>query len=348
MPTANLSKAALLMLFIVAVSVISWEVYLRNKGVNIAYDDGGPLWSDKRAKVYEPNDKATVFIGASRNKYDLDINTWKKLTGEEPLQLAMEGSCPLPILDNLGADENFKGKLVIDVTEGLFFSTSENNTGEPKQNIKFYMDETPAQKVGFQVNRFLESNLVFLDKDHLSLTAMLNEMEIPSRKGVFMMPIFPMDFGRVNFGRQNVMTDKFLTDTSQQKQVQNIWLFFRSLSKDQPPLQDKFIDSIIGTVKIATDKIIARGGKVLFVRTPSSGPFWQGEQMAFPRARYWDKLLAVTGCKGIHFDDYPAIDHFVCPEWSHLGPYDAQIFTRELVRVMQQEKGWSFPNQPAK
>jgi len=35
--------------------------------------------------------------------------------------LAIEGSCPRPILEDLANDQNFKGKLIVDVTEGLFF-----------------------------------------------------------------------------------------------------------------------------------------------------------------------------------------------------------------------------------
>lgn len=118
----TLFKSAILTLVIVVIVVLSFEIYLRNKGIVIDYDDGAPLWSDKRAMVYEPSDKAIVFIGSSRIKYDLDQETWKKLTPFHPIQLAIEGSCPRPILEDLANDPNFKGKLVIDVTEGLFFS----------------------------------------------------------------------------------------------------------------------------------------------------------------------------------------------------------------------------------
>ncbi len=124
MPANSLSKAAILMVVIVLAAIISWELYLRNKGVRPDYDDGPPLWSDKRAMVYEPADKATVFIGSSRIKYDLDIATWQT-TGDHAVQLAIEGNSPLPVLDDLANDKNFKGKLVVDVTEGLFFSTSD-------------------------------------------------------------------------------------------------------------------------------------------------------------------------------------------------------------------------------
>ena len=57
-------KSALLALAIVLTFVISWELYIRHKGVVLDYDDGPELWSNNRAMVYEPADKATVFIGS--------------------------------------------------------------------------------------------------------------------------------------------------------------------------------------------------------------------------------------------------------------------------------------------
>src|SRR5215208_6397783 len=127
-------KAAILTLVLVAGFFICWELYLRSQGLYADYDDNTSLWADKRAKALLPADKATVFIGSSRIKYDLDSKTWRKLTGDEPVQLAMEGNSPLPVLDDLAADEHFKGKLVIDVTEGLFFTGNPANLNEPKKN----------------------------------------------------------------------------------------------------------------------------------------------------------------------------------------------------------------------
>ncbi|MBS1566440.1 MAG: hypothetical protein JST39_18800, partial [Bacteroidetes bacterium] len=60
------------------------------------------------------------------------------------------------------------------------------------------------------------------------------------------------------------------------------------------------------------------------------------------RKNYWDKLLEVTGCKGIYFSDYPALAHFQCPEFSHLKPTDAVAYTRGLVDILKTEKGWVF------
>nr|WP_183577358.1 hypothetical protein [Mucilaginibacter sp. X5P1]MBB6140576.1 hypothetical protein [Mucilaginibacter sp. X5P1] len=61
----------------------------------------------------------------------------------------------------------------------------------------------------------------------------------------------------------------------------------------------------------------------------------------YPKTGYWDKLLAATGCKGIYNADYSAISHFACPEFSHLQPREAAIFTKNIVTILKNEKGWN-------
>ncbi len=342
MSDSSFKKAGFLTLILVIGAVIGWELFVRSKGFDKSYDDKEPLWANKRAMLYEPPDKSTVFIGSSRIKFDLDIDTWEGITGDHAIQLACVGSTPIPVLKNLADDEKFKGKLVIDVTEGLFFSSALHNAETPENNLKYFKDETPAQWAGFHINHFLESKFVFLNKEWLSLNSQLLNLNIPNRPGVFQFPIFPAGFGRVKYNRQEYMTAAFLTDTAEQNKVKGIWEFFRSISKEQPVAGGK-LDTILTTVKTAVDKIKARGGKVLFVRTPSSGPFLVGENKAFPREKYWDRLLAYSNCPGIHFADYPVIANFSCPEFSHLSQPDAVIFTKEFIRILKDDKGWKFP-----
>ena len=344
MENKSLLKSAVLTLVIVITVVTFWEISLRRSGVTLTYDDGPPLWSNKRAMVYEPKDKAVVFIGSSRIKYDLDIPTWNKITGIHAIQLAVEGSSPRPALEDLANDPNFKGRLIVDVTEGLFFSNAPPNVETPNKFVKYFHDETPAQKASFFLNKPLESQFVFLDKDYFSLNGQLDGLEIPSRPGVFMMPTFPIDFSCTTFDRQEYMTSTFATDANQLNKVKGNWQFFASLSKGAPPMSEKELNSIFESVKKAIDKIKARGGEIIFVRTPSSGPYLQGENMGFPREKYWNKLLAVTNCPGIHFLDYPTINHFVCPEFSHLTRPDAITFTKHFIEILENDKGWILTN----
>jgi hypothetical protein len=337
------AKAALFVVIVVSATFIGWELQLRSQGRGISYDDGGSLWSNKRKQVYQPADKATVFIGSSRIKYDLDIPTWKKITGDEPIQLANVGSSPRLILDNLAADKNFKGKLVIDVTEFLFFSPAPFVDETPTKNLDYYKHETPAQKFSFLVNRTLEDNLIFIDKEEYSLNALLAGTRVPNRPGVYEFPDFPSGFTPVSADRQNYMTDALVNDSNQLKQVTNVWAMFGEMAKNAPPVPDAVYDSIIRSVKTACDKIKARGGQVIFVRTPSSGPLRAMEKMAFPREKFWNKLLAVTGYPGIHFEDHAPIAKFECPEFSHLSMSQAVNFTKAFISILE-EKGWRFPS----
>lgn len=315
---------------LVIIVIGGWEFYLRQSGVVLSYDNGKELWADKRGMVYEPSDKATVFIGSSRIKYDLDIPTWEKVTGRHAIQLAAEGSTPVPTLVDLGNDPKFRGKLVVDVTEILFFSTPAGDDRQVEYNA-YYKSRTPAQRASFALDHALESRFVFLDEYSLSLNAGLEKLHLPDRPGVFVFPTFPMDFEVTRFSRQNTMSDRFVADTSLQHRVQNIWLFIMNLQKNAPRPKTNPVPGIMEEVRTAVNKIRARGGDVVFVRTPSSGLFLQAEQHVVPRERLWDPLLTATQCKGVFYADYPATDHFVCPEWSHLAPADAVSYTRALI-----------------
>lgn len=343
METPRLKKAGILTLVLVLASIGSWELYLRSHGNKISYDDGEPLWNDKRTMVYEPIDKATVFIGASRNKYDIDIDTWQKVTGDHVIQLALEGDSPLPVLDDLAKDKKFKGKLIVDVTEGIFFSTTDNNIGESKEFVSEYKKRTPAQRFSFQINHFLESKLVFLDKNYFSLNSILQKLKVSKRKGVIAEPFeYPLEAGRITFDRQNIMMNEFLIDTVLRNHVIAIWDYYLNKNKEIPPLGKK-LDSIFTTIKYDCDQIKGRGGKILFVRTPSSGMYLTREKKQYPREIYWNKLLTYTNTPGIHFEDYPAIANLQCPENSHLARPDAIVFTKNLIEILRLEKGWNFP-----
>jgi len=332
-------KSAVLALIIVLTFLVCWEFYLRNEGIALDYDDGPELWANSRAMVYEPANKATVFIGSSRIKYDLDIPTWENLTGNHAIQLSMVGSNPRPFLHDLASDPNFKGRLIVDVTEGLFFS--KGSVRFPNEGIEYYSKRTPAQKASFELNHALESHFVFLNRGYFSLNPMLNKLHLKNRPGVVPAAEFPIGFRSITFERQNKMTAEFIIDTNQQIQVRNIWAFNRK-NNHIPPVNGKALDTILTSVKADVDKIRARGGDVTFVRTPSSDSYLIFENKNYPRKEYWDKLLAITGCKGIHFADYPVIDQLTCPEYSHLKPTDAVIYTQHLVSILKKDLGWRF------
>lgn len=347
MGLAHFKKAGILATVLSLIILCSWELFLRSRAVGISYNDDAPLWANKRSQIYGAQPNATFFIGASRIKFDLDIETWENITGEEAVQLALVGTSPQLILKDLANDEKFAGKLIIDITEMVIYSRDPGDQVNAEKSVDYYKKLTPAQWAVFHINHLLESKFVLLDTKLFSLNAILSHLPFSNRPGVRPDVNFPVGFEPTLFNRQNVMSEKFLSDTGRQIAMKNYWRQFGLLST-APGISGDTLKNIFTDLKNNIATIKARGGQVLFIRPPSSGEMYEAEQKAYPRSAYWDELLVYTNTPGIHFADYPVMTVFTCPEWSHLTPQDAIVFTKDLVEILQREKGWRFPNKKIK
>ena len=156
----NLKRAGLFALLISVIIILSWEFHLRHQGNTIYYDDNEAMWAHYRGMVYEPSDESTVFIGSSRMKFSLDIPPGRPLQGIMFIQLSNVGSDPVPYLMDLADDKNFKGNLVVGVTEELFFSDFSPEEVATNKKINYFKKITPTQRFSFQVNHVLESQFV--------------------------------------------------------------------------------------------------------------------------------------------------------------------------------------------
>ncbi len=70
---------------------------------------------------------------------------------------------------------------------------------------------------------------------------------------------------------------------------------------------------------------------------PSDGEYLAYENRLLPRAKTWDALLAATGAPGIHFQDYPQLQGYYLPEWSHMTQADAERFTAALYGIVNRD-----------
>jgi hypothetical protein len=337
-------KTSILMLIVVASFVMSLEWYWRSRGFTPTFNDDKVLWASKRKEIYKPINAATVFVGGSRIKFDLDVHTWEKLTGEKAIQLAIVGTPARLVLRDLANDAKFKGKVIVDVAEAQFFSFPDSAQRDrlARNALKYYHDETPAQNASAYINYFLESKLVFVEESKFSLTSLLDKLDIPDRPGIRRGPsaLIPREFSVSNFNRQNCITPMFLADPQLLNKQKAIWMMGITRAT---PIKGDTLQTFLKQTKIAIDKIRSRGGTVVFVRPPSDGPYTEMENRLYPRQKYWDYLLEYTNTPGIHYADYPGTANLVCGEWSHLTLKDAAVYTAQLVKILQEEKGWTFP-----
>jgi hypothetical protein len=127
------------------------------------------------------------------------------------------------------------------------------------------------------------------------------------------------------------MWDKIETDPYLRTHARHAWNLFKG-----KPIPPKIANEIVANSAEAVRRIRARGGDVIFIRPPSAPELRAVEDGRLPRAKGWDRLIAGTGAKGIHFDDLPAAQRLVVPEWSHLTRKCATVFTDAYVRRLVQ------------
>ncbi|MBV9317067.1 MAG: hypothetical protein JOZ34_06345, partial [Gammaproteobacteria bacterium] len=121
--------------------------------------------------------------------------------------------------------------------------------------------------------------------------------------------------------------------------ARDIWRQEFQPSEDDPSPEEarKIENEQIERMTKAVATLRARGVQVLFVRMPSDGEFLAYENRSYPRARTWDKLLAATGAPGIHFEDYPQLQGYYLPEWSHMPLAEGERFTAAMYAIIVRE-----------
>jgi len=333
-PAQPWGRVALGALLLFAVLIAGWEYYWRAFGVAPATRNSDGLWALQRRRIDNGEGNATVLVGSSRMYFDLQLDVWEKLDGKGPIQLAWEGTSPVPFLEDLAADPKFSGRVLVGVAPELFFSGFAYRGGA----LKYYRKESPSQRIGQWLSmHFIEPYFAFDDAD-FALATVLKRQDWPARGGkpahlsVRKLSISGPD-------RNTHLWEKVADDPDYKALARRIWLQDFQPSDDDPPPEKlkQMLSEQIDRAVAAVIKLRERGVKVLFVRPPSAGPYLEYDNKLFPRATSWDVLLAKSGAPGIHFEDYPELQGFELPEWSHIKHADAQKFTAALHQIITRD-----------
>jgi len=328
----KLKKSLIIALVLVITGIGAWEIYWRSQGFYPTLDDDKDLWAVQRAKVEKATDQDVLLTGSSRILFDIQLDAWERETGRRPIQLAYVGSSPLPVFHDIVENTDFKGTIVVGVTPGLFFSTTNPKANPwewPQSRVDHYHNRTYAQRLNHKLSLPLQESFAFLSEDQgidgLKLKELLGKVQIGNRIPNNMPPFH--EFGEIARDRNLKMKDIVVQDTAYANSIIRVWMFF---GKDAPP-PDK--EATMAFFLKDLEKYKARGGNVILVRCPSSGGLREGEKMRLPRSEFWDDLVQKAQVKSYHFEDYEQLK-FECPEWSHLSAADAEIFTTELVKII--------------
>ena len=303
--------------------VIALEVNARRLGLHAGdLDNSEVAWVKERVRS-EAADVAIV--GDSRILFDTDLDRFEALTGTRPVQLAIHGTSPLTLLEDVAANENFRGLLIVGLADTMFFQPFDGYGGYVKRRNDF---TTPSGRIGIEIDHVLQRRLAFLDSNH-RLSVAAHRLDPNFRAGVE----GPMDdiwkVSEVGENRATWMWPRIEYDPFYTNRTRWAWKGF----KEKFPYTPQLIAKGQARAKAAVDRIRARGGEVVFVRPPSAPQLRVNEEAQVPKAKGWDALLRNTRGVGVHIDDLPAsVQGLTLPEWSHLNRRCATVFTDAYVR----------------
>jgi hypothetical protein len=304
----------------------AWELYWRAFGAVPSYRNSDAEWAQQRRRIDDGDGGKTIIIGASRMLFDINLDVWEEVAGERPIQLALEGTSPLPVLEDLANDPNVTGRILVGVAPDLFFT----GFAYRKSAFEYFKKEGPSGRVGNWLSRHLvEPYFAFYDED-FALATVIRRQDWPARPGKKQGIRVRKLLVQPGADRNSQMWDKVATDPEYRALCRQIWA---QDFRDAPP--DHTFDEQIDRAVAALGKLRARGVQVVFVRPPSIGEYYAYEQKFFPRAATWDKLIAKTGAPGIHFEDYPQLQGYELPEWSHMSAPEARRFTKQLAPLAE-------------
>jgi hypothetical protein len=311
-----------------------WEWHWRAFGVTPGIRDDNALWARQRRLVDAGAGDATVLIGSSRTQFDIQLPVWERLSGRRPIQLALVGTSPLFALEDLAADASFNGRVLVGVAPDIFFSGYEYQTGL----IRYFRKESPSQRVSKVLSMHLiEPWLAFYDPD-FALFTVLRRQPWPKRKeldegtSVRKLLIAAAD-------RNSYLWSKLETDSNYRDLARSIWAenFNGPKTPEEIAENERALNTQIERASKAVARLRARGVPVVFVRHPSSGNYLAFENQQLPRRTTWDVLLTRTHAPGVHFQDYPALQGYELPEWSHMTRPSAERYTEQLYRIIDRD-----------
>jgi len=321
-------------LLLAALLTGAWEWHWRAFGAVPGFRDDSALWARQRRRIDAGDGNATVLIGASRTFFDVQLPVWQRLSGRRPIQLALVGTSPLFALEDLADDPAFRGKIHIGIAPDIFFSGYEYLKAFGRYTHK----ESPSQRVAKIISMHLvEPWFAFYDPD-FALFTVLRRQPWPERKDLNGIDVRKLSVTEAD--RNNHMWSKLETDGRYQALAKRIWAqdFY-----DPPPTAEEAVknkqtfDDQIARTAAAIARLRARNIPVIFVREPSAGEYLAYEDRNFPRKSNWDVLLKKVNAPGIYFQDYPQLQGYDLPEWSHMTRASAERYTAALYQIMERD-----------
>ena len=111
-PELPYRNIGLTVFFVSLLFLFAWYKFWRVEDIIPPWTDNAELWAYTRQQVPANDKSALVAIGSSRMQLGLRLDTFKEVGGIKPIQLAIIGQSPIPVLRHFSEDESFRGTIM--------------------------------------------------------------------------------------------------------------------------------------------------------------------------------------------------------------------------------------------
>ncbi len=309
---------------VACVAVVEW--HWRRAGYEPGVLDSPQLWSIERDRVDDARKIPLVMLGASRIEFGIDMPLMRELLpAYTPIMLAQNAHYPLAVLRDLAEDEHFRGVVIVDIEPRGLYKTY---TDLQQPLVDYYRRQwSPAWRVHRLLLTFWQQIAVVSNPDR-------DPVAIIKRKIAHQLPQ-PPDYVRFHADRSGD-ADYRKTDVEAARRHFSALIAARNgdLKADVAPEQWL---ADLGDVIEWTRRIDARGGRVVFYQSPTSGEVREVERTMHPPALYWDRFAALVPDAIDGLSD-PVLSSFEEPDFSHIDVREKPAYTKALVDELVRRK----------
>jgi hypothetical protein len=336
--------------------VATTEIALTRRGFEATVHDSEARWLKERRKASALGPRALVLVGASRMQLDFDLNSLRQRTGLEPVQLAIDGSSYVPVLQGLARDPSIRGTVVLDLMPGPVSLEAESSGASRSYQTDY--DAMASRRIQWPSYGVVEDELADRVRSGLisyadggrPWDALLNRL-VNTQTTPQYLATLPDRSRRADYGSVK-MPDFYLSrvirhlgnpaeieaDQPSDRLAEQLAAYVRRLG---PRPQDAQTEKGLVDLQRAVSAIQSRGGKVIIAVLPTSGLVQESDARRFPRQIYWDRVVATTTARTVHWQDHPSLSGFSCPDGSHLDRRDTAAFTDAFITVAGLERARS-------
>ena len=319
------------------IATLAWEGCWRWNGFVPTHKDDVALWGSERDRLRTAGPEAIAVVGSSRIFYGLETDMIREQTGRPVIQLAVNGMTPVPVLEDLAADESFAGVVLCGISLQAIFGV-EKHRAKGERWLEGYRRLTRLDRWNHRVTRVLETIFVYPSKEELGFQLLTHFQILTSQEPENVFAPGSTQLSIVDERRGSYVTDFVMRERNVRHLIVGMQL--RDIGVNPVVVEPEIKAEIMARFRDAVAKIQARGGKVVFVLYPSGGAILERENLAWPRDDYWEPLATLPGVTAIHYTDYPVLAQIKTVEDSHISRPDRIIFTRELLRLFNE--AWVF------